>query len=84
MYMCICRHIQVHSKGHTFFSNHWDKVREKKYSLRSPVYLPSNSSVFQPKMSEVLHLVQGNPKHKYWLCGEWIYSSPEEKDLGGG
>ncbi|KAK4830025.1 hypothetical protein QYF61_008288 [Mycteria americana] len=25
---------------------------------------------------------QGNPKHKYRLGGEWIESSPEEKDLG--
>jgi len=24
----------------------------------------------------------GNPKHKYRLGGEWIESSPEEKDLG--
>jgi len=25
---------------------------------------------------------QGNAKHKYKLGGEWIESSPEEKDLG--
>ncbi|GAB0179816.1 hypothetical protein GRJ2_000446900 [Grus japonensis] len=25
---------------------------------------------------------QGNPKHNYRLGGEWIESSPEEKDLG--
>jgi len=24
---------------------------------------------------------RGNPKHKYRLGGEWIESSPEEKDL---
>ncbi|GAB0183146.1 hypothetical protein GRJ2_000779900 [Grus japonensis] len=29
-----------------------------------------------------LHMGQCNPKHKYRLGGEWIESSPEEKDLG--
>jgi len=30
----------------------------------------------------VLHLGQGNRKHKYKLCVEWIASSSEEKNLG--
>jgi len=32
---------------------------------------------------KVLHLCRGNPKHKSRLGGEWVQSSPEEKDWGG-
>jgi len=30
---------------------------------------------------KVLHMSQGNLKHRYRLGGEWLESSPEEKDL---
>ncbi|PKU45793.1 rna-directed dna polymerase from mobile element jockey-like [Limosa lapponica baueri] len=31
---------------------------------------------------KVLHMSQGNPKHKYRLSGKGIESNPQEKDLG--
>ncbi|GAB0180328.1 hypothetical protein GRJ2_000498100 [Grus japonensis] len=37
---------------------------------------------FDKAKFKVLHMGQGNPKHKYRLGREWIKSSPEEKDLG--
>ncbi|GAB0204517.1 cAMP-dependent protein kinase inhibitor alpha [Grus japonensis] len=41
-----------------------------------------NCIKFNKAKCKVLHVSQGNPKHNYRLCSEWIESSREEKDLG--
>ncbi|PKU45350.1 reverse hypothetical protein [Limosa lapponica baueri] len=37
---------------------------------------------FNQAKYNVQHMGHGNPRHKYRLGGEWLESSPEEKDLG--
>ena len=41
-----------------------------------------NRMKFKKAKYKVLHMGQGNPRHKYRLGREWLESSPEEKDFG--
>lgn len=48
---------------------------------RLEMWVPANLIKFNKAKCKVLHLGQGNPKHRYRLDREWLGSSPEEKDL---
>lgn len=56
-----------------------DAIQKDLDRLERCVY--ANLMSFNKAMCKVLHLVRGNPKHKYRLGGERTESSPEEKDL---
>jgi len=60
-------------EGHDAIQRHLDGLER---------WACANFMKFNTARRKVLHTGQGNPKHKYLLGGEWIESSPEEKDLG--
>ncbi|GAB0184977.1 mitochondrial enolase superfamily member 1 [Grus japonensis] len=53
----------------------WDLDRLERWAC-------ANRMKFNKAKCKVLHRDRCNPKHNYRLGGEWIESSPEEKDFG--
>ncbi|KAJ7411537.1 rna-directed dna polymerase from mobile element jockey-like [Willisornis vidua] len=65
---------------HKIHSADKQQIKVSLHQMESWAY--TNLMKFNKAKCKALHLDQGDPKQKYRPGGEWIESSPEEKDLG--
>lgn len=62
----------------------WEKTSKADNTVvnwKSLLHHTDEHCMFIVMSIKVLHLGLGNPKHRYRLGGEWLQSSPKEKDL---